>query len=85
MKELKPSTKAHKLMTAFVKKYGVTNCDLIENGIRYYVIAPNRFGPGYMWMFMNGVRWGSDFMSDGKRLNTPKMATWDDGIWRYVR
>lgn len=85
MKELKPSSKAHKLMTAFVQKHGVTHCDLTENGIRYFSIAPNRFGPGYMYLFVDGMRWSADFMKDGVRLNTPKLATWNEEMqtWTY--
>lgn len=85
MKTFKPSTEARKLMISFLQERGIKNIDLTVSDVRYYVVAPNRFGPGYMYLFLDGMRWSADFMKDGVRLTTPKCATWNEELqtWTY--
>src|SRR5260221_13422885 len=59
------------IMTNRVNFYGKVDTDATEeDGARVVIVAPNRFGPGYITLIMNGEKWSAHFKGEG--LTTPR-------------
>lgn len=77
MKQVKPETAMKKRMQEYVNRFGLNkNTDtILEDGTRVYIIVPNRFGPGYIYVINHGYRWGADFSTKTPgKLCTPKQV-----------
>lgn len=59
-KQISAKTQMTKKMEAFIT--GRTrNCDIVTpNGEQVFYVAPNRFGPGYIYWFVGDVKWSAD-------------------------
>ena len=47
-------------MESFISTNGVKDADLTIDGSRFFLVAPNRFGQGYIKYISNGEIWSAD-------------------------
>lgn len=74
MRTIKVETQVKKQMVSYVGTYGKADTKTITpDGTKLQIVAPNRFGGGYILMVLpNGEVWSADFSTRTGSITTPR-------------
>jgi hypothetical protein len=73
VKQIKIETQIKNQMEAFITSNGIKDTDTTIDNNRFFLVAPNRFGPGYIRLITSTTVWSANLNSkDPHKVGTPK-------------
>lgn len=69
---LKPETQIKNTIETLLNEQGLKDFETVTPASHIFMVAPNRWGYGYIVLFHQGQIWSADFNKDGKP-RTPKL------------
>ena len=73
MKQVKIETTIKNQMESFISTNGIKNIDTTIDGNRFFLVAPNHFGVGYIRLITSTTVWSADLDAKNPgKVRTPK-------------